>query len=136
MNAPATAQAPLGAAASTADASPAPLWISQLTLQAFRNYGEATLEADERPVVLIGDNGAGKTNLIEALSLLTPGRGLRAARLGDLQREGGNTGAPGSGGTWAVSAEVQTPEGPHRLGTGADPRPQVTGAVFRSEVIT
>jgi DNA replication and repair protein RecF len=86
-------------------------------LTAFRNYATAELELDARPVVLVGDNGAGKTNLLEALSLLTPGRGLRSARLDELTPRGPrNDPAP-----WAVAAEVETAEGPRRLGTGLDP---------------
>ena len=52
----------------------------------FRNYGAARLELDAGPVVLTGPNGAGKTNLLEAMSFLSPGRGLRNARLSDIDR--------------------------------------------------
>ena len=97
--------------------APAGLWVRRLMLTAFRNYATAELELDARPVVLLGDNGAGKTNLLEALSLLTPGRGLRSARLDELTPRGPrNDPAP-----WAVAAEVETAEGPRRLGTGLDP---------------
>jgi DNA replication and repair protein RecF len=63
--------------------------------------------------VLTGPNGAGKTNLLEAVSYLAPGRGLRGARLSDIDRRYGNGG-------WAVAATVQTQEGPVDIGTGRD----------------
>ena len=94
------------------------LWLRRLTVTAFRCYRSATLETDARPVVLTGPNGAGKTNLLEAISLLAPGRGLRRARLGEIQRHSPQENAPTS---WAVAAEVVTRDGPRTLGTGADP---------------
>ncbi len=99
------------------------LWVSQLRLTDFRNLREAELEAAPGPVVLTGPNGSGKTNVLEALSLLAPGRGLRRARLSDLSaRVPGN--APAERRLWAVSALVETPEGQHRVGTGLDPKPR------------
>ncbi|MFC6214717.1 AAA family ATPase, partial [Fodinicurvata halophila] len=62
------------------------LWLERLTVTAFRNFAQTELRCDARPVVLLGGNGSGKTNLLEAISLLAPGRGLRRARLGDLSR--------------------------------------------------
>ena len=73
--------------------------VTRLVVTDFRSYGRAALEADARPVVLIGANGAGKTNLLEALSFLSPGRGLRRARLSEVVRRGAGTG-------WAVAATV------------------------------
>ncbi len=58
-----------------------PQWITFLSLENFRCYEALTLEVDQRPVVLTGENGAGKTNILEALSFLSPGRGLRRAKL-------------------------------------------------------
>ncbi|MDE0386611.1 MAG: AAA family ATPase, partial [Defluviicoccus sp.] len=55
----------------------------------FRNYESARVSVDRRPVVLTGANGAGKTNLLEALSFLVPGRGLRRAALERVARRGG-----------------------------------------------
>lgn len=95
------------------------VWVARLSVQRFRNLRQAELTVGAGPVVLLGENGAGKTNLLEALSFLTPGRGLRRARLGDLEsRLPGNEGA-GQGG-WAVAARVETPWGAHDLGTGRD----------------
>ncbi|MDA0951218.1 MAG: AAA family ATPase, partial [Proteobacteria bacterium] len=85
-----------------------------LALNAYRSWDNLRLSVDRRPVVLTGENGTGKTNLLEAISYLAPGRGLRGARIADLARQGAT--AP-----WAVSADVATPIGPLRLGTGADP---------------
>ncbi len=103
------------------------VWLSRLGLNSFRSYAEAELETDGRPVVLTGANGAGKTNLLEAISYLVPGRGLRGARLAEVDRQllGSQPEAEAASGTdgrpWAVSAEVITPEGPRQIGTGRDP---------------
>ena len=53
--------------------------VTRLALTDFRNYADAVLEAGNGFVLLSGDNGAGKTNILEAVSLLAPGRGLRGA---------------------------------------------------------
>ena len=87
------------------------LAISRLTLTDFRNYAGLRLTAGTRLVALTGANGAGKTNIIEAISLLAPGRGLRGAAFEDLVRQE-------SAGSWAISAEVSTASGPVSLGTG------------------
>lgn len=86
--------------------------ISRLRLSHFRNYASAALDLDGRHLVLLGSNGAGKTNLLEAVSLLSPGRGLRGAPFEEVA-------AQGSDGLWAVAATVETPEGPIDIGTGA-----------------
>ena len=88
--------------------------LSRLRLSQFRNYATAALDLDPRHLVLVGPNGAGKTNLLEAISLFSPGRGLRGASFEDL-------GAQGSDGNWAVATTVETPEGPVDIGTGAAP---------------
>ena len=98
---------------------PAAFAVRRLALTAFRSWRSARLEAPARCVVLTGPNGAGKTNLLEALSLLAPGRGLRRARMAELQRRGGP--ATGPEADWAVSAWLDTPEGLRRVGTGRDP---------------
>jgi DNA replication and repair protein RecF len=97
--------------------------VSRLVLTEFRNYRSARLDFDPGldlgPVVLTGANGAGKTNLLEAMSFLSPGRGLRNARLGDIDRRAvGPAEAPVSG--WAVAATIATRQGPVRIGTGRD----------------
>ena len=71
---------------------PAQTHISKLTLTNFRNYATLSIDLGPGAVVLSGDNGAGKTNLLEAISFLTPGRGLRRAPYGDVAREGGDGG--------------------------------------------
>ena len=110
----------------TADAVPLPTAgrvpaVVRLTLSDFRNYGFLRLDTDDRPVVLTGSNGAGKTNILEALSFLVPGRGLRRARPGEVARRSG-PGAPANGGDtpWAVAALVAGPEGPIEVGTGRE----------------
>src|ERR1700704_4515909 len=96
--------------------------VTRLVLTDFRNYRSARLDLDAGPVVLTGPNGAGKTNLLEAVSFLSPGRGLRNARLGDVDRRSVNSDGDTSEEThgWAVAATVQTRRGPVRIGTGRD----------------
>lgn len=98
------------------------LAVTRLTLTRFRGYDSARLEPDRRPVVLTGPNGAGKTNLLEAVSFLAPGRGLRGARLAEVERIGA---APGVG--WAVAATVETPHGAVEIGTGREVVPGPPG---------
>ncbi|HEY5817020.1 MAG TPA: DNA replication/repair protein RecF [Mesorhizobium sp.] len=114
---------------------PAPLHISKLRLTDFRNYASLELDLVPGPVVLTGENGAGKTNLLEAVSFLSPGRGLRRAVYADVAREG-----VGSG--FAVSCEVEGRDVAWAIGTGtagADPgggeagrRVRINGANARS----
>src|SRR5947208_4079577 len=93
--------------------------VTRLVLTNFRNYRVARLSLGTEPVVLTGPNGAGKTNLLEALSLLAPGRGLRGAKLTEIDRRAERDGeAPNSG--WAIAAVVATRFGAMRVGTGHD----------------
>src|SRR5437763_5409371 len=87
--------------------------IHRLTLTHFRNYRAASVETRADVVVLVGPNGAGKTNCLEAISFLSPGRGLRRATLEDVADNQGD-------GSWAVSAEVEGALGLATLGTGID----------------
>jgi DNA replication and repair protein RecF len=87
------------------------LWVERLTLSNFRNYVHAAVEVGREPQVLIGANGAGKTNLLEAVSLLAPGQGMRRAAYPDLARGTGDGG-------WAVAAHTHTHTGPIDIGTG------------------
>lgn len=91
--------------------APSCLSVTSLRLQNFRNYHTAELITDENLIVLTGANGSGKTNILEALSLLNPGRGLRRARLSEFARDAG----PGS---WAVSATFNCNGDKVNLGTG------------------
>jgi DNA replication and repair protein RecF len=101
------------------------LAVRQLNLSAFRSYARLRLAVDPRPVVLTGPNGAGKTNLLEAISFLAPGRGLRRARLAEVDRQGGPQDGPeGRGGAWSLSAMVDGPGGPVAIGTGRDQGPR------------
>lgn len=92
--------------------------INTLTLTDFRSYSHARLETGGRSVYLFGANGAGKTNLLEAISLLSPGKGLRGSSLAEVGRRmpGESTGRP-----WAVSAQVEAGEHePVQLGAGVE----------------
>jgi DNA replication and repair protein RecF len=81
--------------------------VSRLTLTDFRSYASATIEPGSGFVLLSGENGAGKTNLLEAVSMLTPGRGLRGAALSEMARRDGTR-------AWAVAAKL----GETDVGTG------------------
>ncbi|MEL7487495.1 MAG: DNA replication/repair protein RecF [Pseudomonadota bacterium] len=87
----------------------------RLALTDFRSYASAALDLDGRPVTLAGANGAGKTNILEAISLMGPGRGLRRARLDELPRAGGSGG-------WAVAARLDVGGDEVKLGVGAEAR--------------
>ena len=95
----------------------AALWLGRLALTDFRNYGHGALAVDRRPVVLTGPNGAGKTNLLEAISFLVPGRGLRRARLSEVDRVVGDR----RGGAWGVAATASRGDDAVEIGTGRDP---------------
>lgn len=84
--------------------------VSRLVLTDFRNHEDAVLTPGPGFVVLSGENGAGKTNVLEALSLLTPGRGLRRAPLAEMARQGGSGG-------FGVAARL----GETDIGTGTNP---------------
>lgn len=102
--------------------------IHRLTLTHFRNYRAASLETRGDVVALVGPNGAGKTNCIEAISFLSPGRGLRRATLDDVADIQGD-------GSWAVSAEVEGALGLATLGTGIDPpAPEATSTSRRCRI--
>jgi DNA replication and repair protein RecF len=90
---------------------PARVAISRVKLANFRNYDSLSLRLAPSHVVLTGENGAGKTNLLEAISLLSPGRGLRRATYTDVTR----TGAPDG---FAIHAAMETAEGSVDVGTG------------------
>ena len=89
--------------------------IAALTLTDFRSYAGASLTLTGQPLVLFGANGAGKTNVLEGLSLFTPGKGLRGATAAEIGRR-----EPGVavGRAWAVALTLERGDGEARLGTG------------------
>ena len=96
--------------ADTARRTP-PVNITRLSLTDFRNYQALALDVEPGAVVLTGENGAGKTNLLEAVSLFSPGRGLRRAPYSEMAREG-------AAGGFAVHARLEGPFGDCEIGTG------------------
>ncbi|MBM7066464.1 DNA replication/repair protein RecF [Actibacterium sp. 188UL27-1] len=90
------------------------LSVAALTLSHFRSHKMAEMALDGRPVALFGPNGAGKTNLLEGVSLLSPGRGLRRAAADEIARKPEALG-------WKVSAELQSLCQIHEVETWAEP---------------
>ena len=95
--------------------------LTRLTLTEFRNYPALTWRPAARLAVITGPNGSGKTNLLEAVSLLVPGRGLRNARLADLPRVGADS-------RWGVAAEFADGLA---IGTGSPPEGPTDRRAFR-----
>lgn len=98
--------------------------LARLALQGFRSHRQTALKLDGRHVCLFGRNGAGKTNLLEAVSMLAPGRGLRGADLGELiwrapiKPGEGNEGAAETARGWALSADLKHGDVDRRLHLG------------------
>jgi DNA replication and repair protein RecF len=91
--------------------------VASLTLTDFRSYDRAELTPAGRSAYLFGPNGAGKTNLLEAVSLLSPGRGMRASSLAEFGRRRPDE---ASGRAWAISAVIAGDDGEVRLGSGVE----------------
>ena len=106
--------------AATGRAAPVPAAaryaFTRLALTDFRSYRAVRLAMDRRPLVLTGPNGAGKTNLLEAVSYLSPGRGLRGARLADVAHVAGPHTGPAE--AWSVAATLSADGGETALGSG------------------
>lgn len=116
------------------DGKPPQLHLRRLKLTDFRNYAQLSLALRPGAVALVGENGAGKTNLLEAISLLSPGRGLRRASLAEIARDG-------SPGGFAVHCTIEGSFGECEIGTGtmgnepgaeAGRRVRINGATARS----
>ena len=87
------------------------VWLSALNLGEFRNYTSLSLDLSNRHIVLYGDNGAGKTNILESISFLTPGRGMRRASFVDVANNQGS-------GTWTVAASLNSDDDCIQIGSG------------------
>lgn len=93
--------------------------VTRLTLSDFRNYTNLRIEADISPIVITGENGSGKTNILEAISFLTPGRGLRGSKLSDIKNIAStNLSFSLSDNGWYVAAEILKNNEEHLIGTG------------------
>ena len=90
------------------------LALTRLTLSHFRSHKAAALSADGRPVAIYGPNGAGKTNILEAISLLSPGRGLRRAAAEEIARQPEALG-------WKITAQLHSLHQTHEVETWAEP---------------
>jgi DNA replication and repair protein RecF len=123
-----------GTSDSASGSRPPQVHLSRLKLTDFRNYAQLSLELRSGAVVFTGENGAGKTNLLEAISFLSPGRGLRRATLAEVARDGSSAG-------FAIHATLEGPFGQCEIGTGtmggqseAEPmrKVRINGATARS----
>lgn len=99
--------------------------VERLTLTDFRNYASLRLKTEIAPIVIYGENGAGKTNILEAISFLTPGRGLRGSRLADIKRfipqiSGNGDYSFISPLNWAVAADVVKNDETYSIATGVE----------------
>jgi DNA replication and repair protein RecF len=104
-------------------------YVSSLKLHNFRCYSDARLDSLAPGfVVLAGPNGAGKTNVLEAVSLLSPGRGLRTAKILEIQCRA--AGAP-----WAVSSTITDKNGSVQIGTGLDAQAEKRVIRINSEAV-
>ena len=104
--------------------------LTSLSLRDFRNYADCRVVVDAANVLLLGENGAGKTNLMEAISLLAPGRGLRRARTEHLPRQGSD------GEQWGVSADLATAGEMVRIGTGVPADSDTGRRIMRRDGVT
>lgn len=86
-------------------------WLSRLSLTNFRNHQAQTLKLDAKMVAIVGANGVGKTNILEAISFLSAGRGLRRATLTDIAKHDGD-------GSWSVAATILQDGVETKIGTG------------------
>ena len=132
-------------------------WLSRLKLDHFRNYQQADLAINAGQLVIFGDNGVGKTNLLEAVSLLSPGRGMRRAKgqslaysaikhdglsqnlsqpdASDLNLSASVRG-PGEQANWAVAAILETMDSSLSIGTGVVQRAKQGNRIMRLEGVT
>lgn len=98
--------------------------VMRLTLTDFRNYKFLRINTGMEPIVITGDNGAGKTNILEAISFLAPGRGLRGTRLSDVRRISPQTNDDSlltSSVSWAVAAKVRRGDDCFDIATAVEP---------------
>lgn len=97
--------------------------VTRLTLTDFRNYAFLRINPNLRPIIITGENGSGKTNILEAVSFLTPGRGMRSARLADIRRFTPavvDSAYTPSNSSWAVSAVVSKNGDEYEIGTAVE----------------
>ena len=102
------------------------LFLARLRLTDFRSWLGLDARFDASLICIAGENGAGKTNLLEAISLLAPGRGLRGARMGEVGRQEAGAGLP-----WAVAGRFETRAGPMDIGTGTEPEGATVRPIYR-----
>ena len=92
-------------------------YLKKLNLQKFRNHLNLNLILSDSPILIYGENGCGKTNILEAISLLGPGKGLRKSKSEDYLLK--NISSNVENRLWGVNADLQTPSGSINIGTGS-----------------
>ena len=92
-------------------------YLKKLNLQKFRNHLNLNLILSDSPILIYGENGCGKTNILEAISLLGPGKGLRKSKSEDYLLK--NISSNEENRLWGVNADLQTPSGNINIGTGS-----------------
>lgn len=97
--------------------------IKKLTLTNFRNHEYLKINVDERPVIITGENGVGKTNILEAISFLAPGRGLKNAKICEVAKDGIHN--------WGVSATIKNDNFETNIGTGKNPKISAKNRIIR-----
>ena len=119
-------------------------WLSRLKLDHFRNYQQADLAIHAGQLVILGDNGAGKTNLLEAVSLLAPGRGMRRAKTEHLAYRASGFDAScdivdnddADRLDWAVAATLENEDGNVQIGTGVPRSAKQGNRIMRLDGMT
>lgn len=104
------------------------VFLEKLLLSNFRNYQNLNLNLSESPIVITGPNGAGKTNILEAVSFLSPGKGIRSVKLEEADRI-----VSGVVHKWVVSAKISSSGESLQVGTGHDNNGQSSKRVIKIE---
>ena len=104
-------------------------YLETLNLKNFRNHASLSMKIPQSSILIYGENGCGKTNILEAISLLSPGKGLRKSKTEDFlsQRVEMNSNQK----TWGINADIVTPNGNVNIGTGLKENSQIKSRIVR-----
>ena len=96
-------------------------YLEKLNLKSFRNHLQLNFELPNSSILVYGENGCGKTNILEAISLLNPGKGIRKSKVEDYLFKG--TSSVDENHIWGINADLHTPSGKVNIGTGSKENP-------------